>query len=207
VLLAGQLELAAEHVRGPGDLGLDVSPLQGRPATLEAVRGDRLAQPDQCRQRLVGDLHRERPEPGGLERLPEHPAHGVPVEHHLAREERLVGLHPGVVDAGNVVGGEDPHDAGDVERGGRVQSRDPGVRVRCLHRVRVQDAAGAADEVVGVEGVARDVQLGRLVRDRLPHDGIRRSAGHRGHAVTAGEGGVVVRAWSRGRAVRSMAER
>ena len=207
MLLAGELELAAEHVRGSGELRLDVPALHRRPATLEAVGRDRLAQPDEGRQRLVVDLHGEGAQAGGLERLPEHPAHGVPVEHHLAREERLVGLHAGVVDAGNVVGGEDPHDAGDVERGCGAQSRDLGVRVGCLHRVRVEDAAGAPDEVVGVEGVPRDVQLGRLVRNRLSHNSIRRSAGHRGHAVTSGDGRVVVRAWSRGRAVRSMAER
>ena len=53
-------------------------------------------------QRLVVDLDGGGAESRGLEGLPQHPADGVPDEHHLVGEERLVVLDPGVVDAGDV---------------------------------------------------------------------------------------------------------
>ena len=58
------------------------------------------------------DLDGGRTEPGGLEGLAEHPAHGVAEEHDLVGEQRLVVLDAGVVDAGHVGGGEHPHDTG-----------------------------------------------------------------------------------------------
>ena len=113
-------------------------------------------------------------------------------------------LDAGVVDPGHVLGREHPDDAGHAEGRRGAQRRDPGVRVRRLHGVGVEHGTGPPDEVVGVERGPGDVQRRGLVRNLLPHDGIRRSLRERGHALTST---VVVRANSRGRAVPSMADR
>ena len=64
------------------------------------------------------------PEPRRLRRLAEHPDERVAVEHGLGREQRLVVLDARVVDAGHVVGGEHPHDAGHFERRRDVERDD-----------------------------------------------------------------------------------
>ena len=112
VLLAGELELALEDVRAAGPRGLRVAAPQRRAGALEALRRDRLGDRDQRRQRLVVDLDGQGAQPGRLQRLGEHPAHGVARVHHLVREQRLVVLDPGVVDPGHVRGGEHPDHAG-----------------------------------------------------------------------------------------------
>ena len=105
-------------------------------------------------------------EPRRLERLAEHPADRVAVEHHLVGEQRLVVLDAGVVDARDVSGGQHPDNAGHPQRRLGAQRGDPGVRTRHLHRVRVQHVLGAQHEVVGVQRGAGHVQGGALVRDR-----------------------------------------
>ena len=112
------------------------------------------------------DLHGGGAEPGRLQRLAEHPADRVTVEHDLAGEQRLVVLDAGVVDAGDVGRGEHADDAGHREGRRRAQRGDPRVRVRHLHGMGVQHALGAVHEVVGVQGGPGDVQRRALVGDR-----------------------------------------
>ena len=87
-------------------------------------------------------------------------------------------LTPASLTPGHVGGGEHPDDARARRSAGAASQRgDPGVRVRRLHRVGVQDVLGAAHQVVGVERVAGDVQRGALVRARAcADDGRRRGA-------------------------------
>ena len=205
VLLAGEVELAAEDAWRRGERRLDVAALHQRPAALEAVGGDRLAHRHDGGQRLVVDLDRQGPEPGGLEGLGEHPAHGLPVEHHLGREQRLVAPAARVVVPRHVVGREHTHHPGHGEGGCRAQAGHPGVGVGCLHRMGVQHAPGAPDEVVGVERLPGDVQGRGLVGHRLPHDGPGRSLAEPAHRPTSS--GSAVCECSRARAVPSIAER
>ena len=126
VLLARALGHAAVDVGRVRERAVDVAALQpGHPA-LEAARLDRLEHGDQGRQRLVVHLDGQRPEPRGLERLAEHPADRLPVEHHLGGEERLVALDAGVVDPGHVLRGEHAHDAGHGEGGADVEAASRG---------------------------------------------------------------------------------
>ena len=182
VLLARELELAAEHVVRAGQAGLDVAALHvGLPA-LEAPGGDCLRDREQHGQRRVIDLDGRRSEPGGLDGVGEDPADRVAVEHGLVGEQRFVVLDPGVVDPGDVRGGEHTDDTGDRERGLGAQPGDPGVGVGCLDGVGMQHVLGAQDQVVGVEGLAGDVQRCAFVRNGHPDDGTRGSFGQRAHA-------------------------
>ena len=106
VLLPGHLGDALEDVGRGGQRGVDLPALDHRVGSLEALGLDRLGQRDHRRQRLVVDDDGLGTEPGGLEGLPQHPAHGVPDEHHDLGEERLVVLDAGVVDPRHVLGGE-----------------------------------------------------------------------------------------------------
>ena len=166
VLLAGELEVAAEDMGGGGEAGLDVAPPHLRHRALEGLGLDRLGHLDVGGERLDLDLDSRRAEPGGLERLAQHPAHGVAVEHDLTGKQRLVVLDPGVVDPGNVRRGEHPDDAGHGQRGVGAQRGDPAVRQPNLHGIGVQHVLGALHQVVGVERLAGDVQGRALVRDR-----------------------------------------
>ncbi len=130
VLLPGHLGHAAEDAGRAGQTTLDVAAGDDRLAALEAPGRDRLGQRHDRGQRLVVDLHRGRTETGGLERLAEHPADRVADEHHLVGEQRLVVLHPGVVDARHVRAGQHPDHAGHRQRGSGVEPGHPGVRVR-----------------------------------------------------------------------------
>ena len=127
VLLPRHLRRPAEHVGRGREPGLGVAPADDGPAALEAPGLDRLGQRDDRGQRLVVHLHGGGAEPCRLERLRQHPAHRVPDEHHLAREERLVVLDPGVVDPRHVRGGEHADHAVDLERGSGVEAGHPGV--------------------------------------------------------------------------------
>jgi hypothetical protein len=205
VLLAGELQLAAEDVGRGVEAGLHVTTLQVRLPALEAPRRDRLPDGHQGGQRLEVHLDRLRAEPGGLDRLGEHPADGVAVEHDLGGEERLVVLDPGVVDARDVGGGEDPDHAGDgVGRLG-PEGDDPGVRLEHLDGPGVQDVLGPPDQVVGVERLSRDVERGTLVRDGQSDDRVRRPLGERTHAPTSW--GLGFSAYSLRRAWPSIAAR
>ena len=203
VLLPGHLDLAAEHPRRRGQSLLDVASLDRRLPALEAARRDRLPQADHGGQWLVVDLDRRGAQPRGLEGLGEHPADGMAVVHHLAREQRLVVLHPRVVDPGDVVGGQDPDHPGDVVGRVDAQAGHPGVGVGRLHRMGVQDVAGAADEVVGVERRTGDVQGRALVGDGQADGGVVGSLREVAHAGTAS----LVSAHSRSSALPSIAER
>ena len=185
VLLAGELELAAEDMGGGGKAGLDVAPPHLRHRALERVGLDRLGHLDVGRERLDVDLDRRRAEPGGLERLAQHPAHGVAVEHDLAGEQRLVMLDPGIVDPGNVRRGEHADDPGHGERRVGAQPGDPAVRMRDLHRVGVQHVLGAFHQVVGVERLAGDVQGRALMREREPDGRVLGSFRQGTHADTS----------------------
>lgn len=185
VLLPGEVQLAAEDVLGPGQGRLDVAALHLRLAALEALRRDRLTHGDQRGEGLVVHLHGDGAEPGRLERLAEDPAHGVPVEHHLVGEQRLVVLDARVVDARHVGRREHPDHAGHGERRPDVQAGDPGVRVERLDGVGVQDVLRADHEVVGVERLTGDVEEGTLVRKGLADNGARGSLGQCTHAPTS----------------------
>nr|BFE73668.1 hypothetical protein GCM10020092_069690 [Actinoplanes digitatis] len=174
VLLAGELEVAAEDPRGACQAGLDVAAQDLRRGALEAARGDRLPDGHVRRQRLHVDLDGGRAQPRRLERLGEHPADGVAEEHHLVREERLVVLDAGVVDTGHVGGGEHADHAGHAQRRFDPQRGDPGVCPRHLHGVRVQHVLGPVDQVVGVQRRAGDVQRRALVRYRDPDGAVLR---------------------------------
>ncbi len=206
MLLTGHLGLAAEDVGGARETVLDVTAHDLRLPALEALRRDRLAQRHHRGQRLVVDLDRGGAEPRGLQGLAEHPADGVAVEAHLVGEERLVALHPAVVDAGHVGGGEHPHHPRHVVRRLDAQRGDPGVRVGRLDRPGVQAVLGAEDQVVGVERRAGDVLGGALVRDLQADDRVGGALGQPAHADAP-----VVRAASRSQSrssvVPSIAER
>ena len=174
VLLAGELELAAEHVVGPGEGGLDVAAFELRLRPLEALGLDGLAYGHERRQRLVLDVDREGAEPGSLQCLAEHPADRVAEEHDLAGEQRFVVLDAGIIDAGDVIGGEHANDAGHIERGFRTQPGDARVGVRRLQRIGVQAVLGTADEIVGIERGAGDVQRRGLVWQVQPDHRVRR---------------------------------
>ena len=165
VLLSSHLGLTAEHVGGPLETGSHVAALDRRLAALERPGGDGFAQADDGGQRLVVDLHGGCAEAGSLQALAEDPADGVAGIHHLVREERLVALDAGIVDAGHVGRREHTDHPRDVVCRCDPQVGDPGVGVRRLHRVRVEDQGGPPDQVVGVQGRAGDVQCGALVRE------------------------------------------
>ena len=182
VLLPGHLGHATEDVGRCGQAPLDVPPGDDRLATLEALGLDRLGQRHDRGQRLVVDLHGRGAQAGRLERLPEHPAHGVADEHDLAGEQRFVVLDPRVVEAGHVVGREHAYDALDRQCRPRVEPDDPGVGVRRADRVRMEDMGRAVHQVVGVERVAGDVQCGALVRQGEADDRVARAVGQVAHA-------------------------
>ncbi len=180
LLLPGELELAAEHVRRLAQRGVDVAANHPRLCPLEAVGGDRLGDLDVGRQRLGLDDDGGGAEPGGLERLAEHPADRMTEEHDLlGREQRLVVLDARVVDPalGHVGRGQHPDDTRHRQCRLDVDRDDPGVRVRRLHGIGVQHVLRAIDQVIGVERLAGHVQDRRLVRDRDPD---RRALGPRG---------------------------
>ena len=166
VLLPGHLGDALEDVGRGGQRGVDLPALDHRAGSLEALGLDRLGQRDHRRKRLVVDDDGLGTEPGGLEGLPQHPAHGLPDEHHDLGEERLVVLDAGIVDPRHVLGGEHAHHPGDVERRGGVEPGDPRVRVRRADRVGVQDVVRPVDQVVGVERLSGDVERRALVGQR-----------------------------------------
>ena len=123
VLLARELELAAEHVGRSGEAGGDVAALDGGLGALELLSRDGLPDGDQGRLGGDPDDHRRGAQPGRLQGLPEHPAHRVAEVAHLVGEQRLVVLDPGVVDPGHVVGGEDADHARHGVRGLRRRAR------------------------------------------------------------------------------------
>ena len=102
VLLARHLRDAAEDVGRTRQARLDVTARDDGPAALEVLGVDRLGQRHDRGERLVVDLDRGRADARGLEGVPQHPADGVPDEHHDVGEQRLVVLHAGVVGAGHV---------------------------------------------------------------------------------------------------------
>ena len=175
MFLPRERELAADDVRAGverrGEGGVDVAPAHRRLPALEGVGGDRLLDRDDRRQRRHLDDDGGRPEPGRLQRLGEHPRHRVPDVHHLVGEQRLVALDPGVVDARHVGGGEHAHDTGHREGGRDVEPGDAAVGDGGLHGVGVQRAHHARPQVVGVEGLPRDVQGRGLVRHAAADDG------------------------------------
>ena len=182
VLLAADLELAAEPVRGPLQRGGRVAAADRPLVALVAAGLDRVVHGDQRGQRLVAGLDRFRALPGRLQGLAEHPADRVAVIHDLAGEQRLVVLLAGVVEAGHVVGGQHPHHAGHLVGGVGPQAGDAGVRVRGLDRPGVQGAQRAAGQVLGVERGAGHVLFRALVGDRQAHHGPVRAVGQRAHA-------------------------
>jgi hypothetical protein len=185
VLLPRELELAAEHMGGGGEPGFDVTALHVRLPALEAPCLDGFPHGDESPEWLVLDLDRLGSEPGGFQAFAQDPADGVPVEHDLGREQGLVVLDPRVVDSRDVLGGERPHNTRYVERRAGVEPGDHCVGMWCLDRPGMQDVAQAPDQVVGVERLAGDVQVGTLVLNREPHNGIRRTVGQGAHAPTS----------------------
>jgi hypothetical protein len=83
----------------------------------------------------------------------------------LGREQGLVVLDAGIVDARHVVGGQHPDHPGHVVRGLYVELGDLALRNEDLHWVGVQAVLGARDEVVGVKRESGDVECRGLVWD------------------------------------------
>jgi hypothetical protein len=181
VLLAADLELAAEPVGGLLQAGRRVTAADRPLVALVAAGRDGVVHADQRGQRLVAGLDPVRALPGRLQRLAQHPADRVPVEHDLVREQRLVVLLARVVQAGHVGRGEHPDHAGHGQRRLGAQGGDPGVRVEGLHRPRVQHVAAADQQVVGVERLAGGVLGGALVRDGHADDRVGGSGGELAH--------------------------
>ena len=190
VLLAADLGNAFEDVRRGGERGLGVASTDRARDALERFRLDRLGHGDDRGQRLVLHAHRGRAEACRVIRLGEHPRERVPVEHRLAREERLVVLDPGVVEARHVGGGEHAHDAGHAEGVSRVDGHQR-VRVLGLHGPRSEHAVTARGDVVGVHRGSRYVQGSALVRDARADDGIGGACGELAHAGTSASSAVV----------------
>ena len=65
-----------------------------------------------------------------------------------------------------------------------AQRDQPGVRVRRRDRPGVQQAERPADQVLGVEGGAGDVQVGALMRYVQAHRGLGRPVGQRPETLT-----------------------
>ncbi len=183
VFLATDLQLTGEPVFGLFQPGGHVAAADRAGGALVAVGRDRVVHADQGGQRLVVGLDRVRALPGRLQGLAEHPADRVPVVHDLGGEQRLVVLLARVVQAGHVGGGEDPDDARHLVGLFGAQPGHPGVRVRGAHRPGVQGAVGAADQVLGVEGLAGDVQVGALVGHFQAHRGPERPVGQRAESL------------------------
>ncbi len=203
VLLPGELELAGEHVRGVGEARVDVAVRHHGARAVVAVGRDGVLEGDQGGQFVEVHLDGLRAEPGRLQRLAEHPGDRVAVEHDLVGEERLVVLHAGVVDAGDVRAGQDAHHAGHGEGGAGAHRGDPAAGLHDLDRVGVQDVLGALHQVVGVQRGAGDVLDGALVRHRDADDGLLGTLGQVAHDGTAS----VVCAYSFSRDWPSIAER
>ena len=165
VLLAADLEFAAEPVGGRLQRGGRVAAADRAVLALVAAGPDRVAGGDQRGQRLVVGLDPGRSQPGRFQGLAQHPADRVPVVHDLAGEQRLVMLLAGVVQAGHVVGGQHPDHARHVVGGRHAQAGEAGVGVRRLDRPGVQGAERAADQVVRVQRGPGHVQAGALVGD------------------------------------------
>ena len=170
VLLPGHLGDPAEHVGRLGEAALDVAALDRGTPALVGARHDRLGEGEHRGQRLVVDLHRRGAEPCCLQGFPQHPGHGLPVEHHGVGEQRLVVLGARVVGAGHVGGGEHALHARHGQRRGRVEAEHPRVGVGRGDGVGVEHVGARRHQVVGVERVARDVQAGALVRQGAAHD-------------------------------------
>ncbi len=190
-------------MRGVGEAGVDVAVRHNGAGAVVAVGRDRVLEGDQGGQLLDLHLDGRRAQPGRLQGLAEHPGDGVAVEHDLVGEERLVVLHPGVVDTGHVGAGQDADHAGHGERGGGAQRGDPAVGLHDLDRVGVQHVLGALDQVVGVERGARDVLVGALVGHRDADGRLLGTLGQVAHDGTAS----VVWAYSFSRLWPSIAER
>ena len=164
-----------------GQPGVGVAAADRARRALEALGRDGvLGMRDQRRQRLVVDLDRLRALPGRLQRLAEHPADGVPVEHHLGGEQRLVVLLAGVVDAR----ARRRRSAPGPRRapGRRARRRSPvtsGVRVRRLHRPGVQQSLVRPTRSSVYSALPVTCSVGALVRDLQPDLRVVRPVGQR----------------------------
>ena len=167
VLLPGELEHPGEYVRRRAQTRHDVATLHRGLSPLELPRGDRVLDVDQRWLGIYLDHDGRRAEPGCLQRLAEHVADGMTEKLDLGREQRLVVLDAGIVDARHVVGGQHSDHPGHLVRGLHIELGDLALRDEDLHRVGVQAVLGARDEVVGVERESGDVECGGLVRDGL----------------------------------------
>ena len=158
VQLAGQRQRCARH----GCAGI----ASGHPyrRQMKGLRGDRLLDAEQCRQRLVS--HRDLFCCGLRQGLVigHHPGHRLAVEQYgVGRNQRfVVEDRAGVVLAGHVVCGQHRMDAGQGQRGSGIDGKNPRVRVRRLHGIHAEHAAGWA-LLVGIDRPAGDVADGALV--------------------------------------------
>jgi hypothetical protein len=151
VLLSGELEDPGENVARAAQPLFDVTALNGGLCTLELSCLDGLFDVHQRRLGLHLDYDGRCAEPGCLQRLAEHITDGMTEELHFGREQRLVVLDAGIVDARHVVGGQHPDHPRNVVRGLHIELGDLALRDEDLHRIGMQAVLGARDEVVGVE--------------------------------------------------------
>ena len=146
VLLAGDLgDSPLKTCADAGQPGLDVAALDGRLAALEAVGRDRLVHRDQRRQRLVVDLDRQRRRAGRPRASRRAPSRrrgrGTSPRSGNSGSSCLTpaSLTPGTSSAVST-----RTTPGTSYAGAGVEPGDPGVGVRRLDRVGVQDVVGAA---------------------------------------------------------------
>ena len=177
VLLPAERQLAGEPMGCGRQAGVGVAARDRACVTLEGLGVDRLLDRQDRRQRHGLDLDGRRPAAGVLQGLPEHPGHRMPPEADLGREERLVVLDAGVVDARHVRGRQHADDAGSRHREIGAQRGHSRVRLLDLHRPGVQHPLRPAHQVIGVERGPRHVQARRLVGDLDTDDGVVRPLG------------------------------
>ncbi|MGF6751452.1 hypothetical protein OKW36_007112 [Paraburkholderia sp. MM5482-R1] len=173
LLLAAEPHLTGLAMRGTRHLRASVAARELHRRQHELVRGARLLRAQHRRQFLVDHLGAPCAEPRRLVRRRDHDQHRLAdVLHDAVGEDRIVAMNDraDVVDAGDVVGGEDRDDAG---RRAHLVERDRDdlrVRLRRQPQRRVQ-RAGQLGNVVGVGRAAAYVQMRGLVRTRHVHLG------------------------------------
>jgi hypothetical protein len=119
-------------------------------------------------QRLVLDTNAIGHRPRVVEGIRQNPRHGLSVEHHLGREQRLVvTIWPRISFSRDVGTSENGGNARFLKSRGDVKRRHDRVSVRCRDWPRVQKVREAPRKVVRVECGTGHVTNGTLVGNRL----------------------------------------
>ena len=118
-------------------------------------------------QRLECGGHFLRTEPGGLNRLSQHPCDRLVVEQHLSGKQRLITpVRPAVALAGNIGLSQHRRHPWHFQSPRRVQPCRHRVGVRRPHGPRVQQSGKSPAKVVDVQRLAGHVPARAFVRER-----------------------------------------